>query len=158
VANRGDKKRGVTAPRHTIRLSNLSPQIIVVNFAFRRLLRTVFFVHALEDGRIRGGHVDDFKTDIICVGVSTIATAPFAAGNEHHESLMSNVGRELDLQPQDLSGRDLFMAVQPEPTGTDVCEVPDPPFGQRVGDLHVIDKVTAGSFSLLGHDVRSFLH
>src|SRR5512138_3155801 len=77
------KKRGAEAPREKPMPSSSSPQIIVVIFLLRLLLRAIFLAHTLEDRHIRGRHVDDLEADIKCVGIHTIGTAPFAAGNEY---------------------------------------------------------------------------
>jgi hypothetical protein len=80
------------------RLSNaicrsLSPHIIAGALALYPLFRAIFIEHALEDHQVAGIHLDDFKTDIIGIGIYVIGMTPFTAGNKRHGSLIGNIGR-----------------------------------------------------------------
>src|SRR5687767_13132007 len=69
----------------------LFPQIVVGTFTLRPLLRAIFIEHTLENHHISGRHLDDFKADVIRIGVYMVRVTPLAARDKRHGILIRDV-------------------------------------------------------------------
>ena len=134
----------------------LSPQIVVGAFTLRPLFRAILIKHLLEDHHIAGRHLDDLKTDVIRIWVHMVRVTPLAAGNKRHRILVRDIGCQLDLHPELLSGRDLFWRIQPKPSRADVRQIADQLFAQFICYLHIVSEVATNNFPLVRHEIRSF--